>query len=58
MIRHQAVREHQHGNFNASMADGFEKGLVVVVFVKDLALTVASVKNVITNSANRSPSDT
>ncbi len=40
------------------MADGFEKGLVVFVFVENLTLPVASIEDVITNPANRGPCKT
>ena len=58
MIRHQTVSEDRHGNFYAGMANGFEKSLIIFVFVKNLASAVASIENVIANPANRGSSKT
>ncbi len=53
VVRHQAPRQHAHGDFNASVAEGLQKGVVVTVLEENLPASVAAIEDVIAQVANR-----
>ena len=45
MIGHEAIAQHRHGHFDASVSHGFQEGLVVDAFQEHGAVVVAAVEN-------------
>ena len=51
MVGHQAEGQNRHRHLDAGMGDGLEEGLVIAVFVEDLASAIASVEDVVAKAA-------
>src|SRR6266851_3020504 len=53
VVGHEAKAQYGHRDFNASMGQGLEEGLVVGILPKHLAPAVATVDDVVTDPSDR-----